>query len=72
MSRILQLIFQNDEGRTVTISLADARDNLEAAEVEMVMNSIFQRNLFTTTGGNLTAPVRAQVVSRDVETLVEF
>ncbi len=72
MSRTLQLIFQNDEGRSVTISMADAREDLEAAEVEAVMNNICQRNLFSSSGGDLAAPVRAQVVSREVETLVEF
>ncbi len=72
MNRTLQLIFKNDGGRNVTISMADAREDLEAAEVETVMDNILQRDLFSSSGGDLSSPVLAQVVTRVVETLVEF
>lgn len=72
MNRTLQLLFKNDGGRNVTISVADAREDLEAAEVEEVMDNILQRDLFSSSGGDLSSPVRAQVVTRVVETLIEF
>lgn len=72
MSRTLQMIFRNEEGRNVTISVVDPRDDLQAAEVETVMDNIVQRNIFSTNGGDIDSPTRAQLISREVEVLVEF
>ncbi|MGI6614470.1 MAG: DUF2922 domain-containing protein [Dethiobacteria bacterium] len=72
MSSTLQMIFSNEEGRNVTISVADPRDDLEAAEVETAMTNILQRNIFGTSGGNISALSKAQLVSREVEILIEF
>jgi hypothetical protein len=72
MPRTLQMIFFNEEGRNVTISVPDAREDIQAAEVETVMENILQRNIFLTTGGEISGLNKAQLVSRDVETLVEF
>lgn len=66
------MIFRNDEGRNVTISVADPRNDLQPVEVETVMTSILQRNIFSTAGGDISSLNKAQLVSRDVETLVEF
>lgn len=72
MIRTLQMIFKNQEGRNVTISVPDARENLQAAEVEAAMTGILARNIFRTTGGDIVEASKAQVVSRQVDTLVEF
>lgn len=66
------MIFLNDEGRNVTISVPDARSDLQPAEVETVMSNILQRNIVLTGGGEIIGLHKAQVVSRDVETLLEF
>jgi hypothetical protein len=68
----LQMIFRNEEGRNVTISVPDARDDLLGPEVEAVMTDILSRNIFRTTGGDLEEMVRAQVVSRQTDILAEF
>ncbi len=68
----LQMIFENEDGRNVTISVPDARDDLTGPEVEAVMTGILNRNLFRSTGGDLEEMVRAQVVSRQVDILAEF
>ena len=72
MISTLQMIFQNEEGRNVTVSVPEARDDLQAAEVETVMTNILARDIIISPGGALTDAVKAQVVSRQVETLVEF
>jgi hypothetical protein len=72
MIRTLQMIFRNAEGRNVTVSVPDARDDLQAAEVETVMNNILGRDIFRSPGGDLVEALKAQVISRQVETLVEF
>lgn len=66
------MLFLNEEGRNVTLSVPDAREDLLPAEVETVMTNILQRNIFITAGGEISGLNKAQVVSRDVETLVEF
>lgn len=72
MSTTLQMIFYNEEGRNVTISMVDPRDDLEPAEVETAMNNILQRNIFRSTGGDISSLNKAQLVSREVEVLIEF
>ncbi len=72
MSSTLQMIFSNAEGRNATISVTDPDPALTALEVEAVMDSVLTRNVFTSTGGDLTDKVRAQVVSRTVDVLSEF
>ena len=72
MSATLQMIFSNTEGRNSTVSVADPSPELTAFEVEAVMDSIISRNVFTTSGGDLEAKVRAQVVTRTVDVLGEY
>ncbi len=72
MSETLQMIFSTAEGRNTTISLADPDPEIGLADVEPVMDSIINRNIFATNSGEITAKVRAQVVSRTVDTLGEF
>ncbi len=72
MSETLQMIFSNFEGRNTTISVSDPDPALTALDVEAVMNSVITRNVFQTSGGDLVGKVRAQVVSRTVDTLAEF
>lgn len=72
MSDTLQLIFSNTAGRNTTISVADPAPDLTALEVETVMDSVIDRNIFQTSGGDISAKVKAQVVSRTVEVLGEF
>ncbi|HHX88133.1 MAG TPA: DUF2922 domain-containing protein [Firmicutes bacterium] len=72
MAQSLQMIFQNEEGRNVNISIADARVDLEPLDVETAMNDIVSGNLFITNGGEIIKPVRGQLVSRYVQTIVEF
>jgi len=68
----LQMIFTNFEGRNTTISVPDPEPELGSEDVEAVMDSIIARNIFDTTGGEITGKVRAQIVSRTVNTLAEF
>ena len=47
--------------------MADPVEELTAEQVEAVMQSIIDKNIFDSAGGDLTSKVRAQVVSRDVK-----
>lgn len=72
MAATLQMLFRNVENRNVTISVPDALDNLDGEDVGSVMADILSRNLFHSSGGDLQERVRAQLVSRSVDTLAEF
>lgn len=72
VNRTLQMTFLNAEDRNTSISISDPLEELDLAEVEAAMQSIVDTNIFSTAGGDITAKVRAQVISRDVETLLEF
>lgn len=72
LSRTLQMVFRNAQGRNTTLSVADPQVDLEAAEVSAAMDEVLDANIFNTTGGDIISKVRAQIVDRQVETLAEF
>lgn len=71
LDRTLRLIFRNVEGRTVTISVKDPED-VVATDAENAMDLIIDANIFTSSGGDLTQKVRAEVVGRTVDIVAEF
>lgn len=72
MEYTLQLVFRNEEGNLSTISIPAPQDDLEAAEVEAVMDQILAAGVVVTAGGPLVGKVRAQLVARDVQEVVSF
>ncbi|ACA60168.1 DUF2922 domain-containing protein [Candidatus Desulforudis audaxviator] len=64
--RTLELRFANEAGRTVTIRVAEPRENLTAAEIEAAMNAIVDADVFISAGGDLVEPVGARLVAREV------
>lgn len=69
MNETLQLVFRNEDGGNVTISISDPRPNLETVEVEAVMDDIITQNIFLSSGGELVSKSGARIVSRDVTEL---
>jgi hypothetical protein len=61
--------FNTELGRTQRIRVNDAKDPLTGAEVTAAMDIIISKNIFTGTGGNLTAKIDAQVVVTDSSSL---
>lgn len=72
MEQTLRLIFRNAEGRNVTISVNNPKSPLNSAEVNDAMDLVVNADIFQTSGGSITEKVRAEVVSRGVETILEF
>ncbi|SES81223.1 DUF2922 domain-containing protein [Anaerobranca gottschalkii] len=66
MSKTLQLVFRNQEGRTVTLSLNDPIEPIDSGEVQSVMDTIIAKDVFTSTGGSLVEKVTARLVAREV------
>ncbi|MDO9534817.1 MAG: DUF2922 domain-containing protein [Bacillota bacterium] len=72
MEQTLRLVFRNAEGRTVTMSVNSPKDPLDGIEVNTAMDQIINSDIFQSSGGSITEKVRAEVVSREVETVLEF
>lgn len=68
-TQTLRMTFRNQAGNNVTISLDNPRDNLTAAEVEAAMDLIIARNIFTSSGGDLTDKQDIRVIDTSVNDL---
>lgn len=69
MDRTLEMVFANAAGRRVTVRVASARADLTSEEVGQAMGQIITKNIFTSTGGDLTSQLGARVVTREITEL---
>jgi len=67
----LRMVFRNQAGRNVTITLDNPRDDLTAAEIEAAMDLIIARNIFTSTGGDLVAKQDIMIVNSTTDDLFD-
>lgn len=65
MKRI-ELLFKNEEGNNVTISLDDPIEPVNPDTVGKVMDEIIAQNVFSSSGGDLVSKHAARVVERNV------
>lgn len=65
--KTLVLIFQNQGGDRVRLSVANAREDLQDLEVKNAMETIVSRNIFDSNGGDLVTVSGAEMVTRTVE-----
>lgn len=63
-TKTLRMSFKNEEGRTVSISLDNPREDLTAAEVVTVMDLLISKNIFTSSGGDLVSKQDALLIDR--------
>lgn len=70
MDKSLQMVFQNQAGKNVTINLASVRDDLTETEVKTLMQLIITKNIFDSTGGDLITIMSANTVARDIKKMV--
>lgn len=54
-TKTLRLVFRNQEGKNVTISLGNPRSDVTSAEIEAAMDLVIARNIFTSSGGDLVS-----------------
>lgn len=69
MAKTLIMVFQNDAGKNVSISIPDVRDNITEQEVKTTMQTILTKNIFTSNGGDLVGIMSAQIVNKDTTAL---
>lgn len=70
-SKILRMVFRNQAGRNVTISLDNPRADLTAAEIEAAMDLVIARNIFTSTGGDLVSKQDIRLIDSTTEDLYD-
>lgn len=72
MEKTLRLIFRNEEGMQTTLSVKDPVEDLDSTDIEDAMDLILSSNIFDTTGGELAEKVRAEIVGRTVDIILQY
>ncbi|WP_100407638.1 DUF2922 domain-containing protein [Bacillus solitudinis] len=67
MSKKLDLIFENELGRSVTLSLDNPVYPADPTAINAAMDVVIAQNAFTSLGGNLIIKKGARIVDRTVE-----
>lgn len=70
MSSTLEMTFITELGGRLKVSLADPRQDITATEVESAMNTIIEKNIFSSTTGDAAAIHSARVVTKDIEEII--
>lgn len=65
--KILELFFENDEGKTVKYTLEKPVEPVDTEEVEAAMDEIIAQNAFTSSGGDIILKKSARVVETTIE-----
>ncbi len=65
MAKTLQMVFQNEAGKNVNLSIANIKETLAAADVKTVMQKIIEKNIFNSTGGELKVIAGASIIDRN-------
>ena len=66
----LEMVFKNQLGRTNKITVENAKADLLESDVQTAMQTIIEKNIFKTSGGDLVAIEAARIITTDVEELV--
>ncbi|WP_100372482.1 DUF2922 domain-containing protein [Bacillus sp. FJAT-45037] len=69
MARVLELLFENEEGRQVSIPFEDPIEPVDPVKIQEAMNKIIEENVFTSSGGDYVSIRGARIVERTVETI---
>ncbi len=66
----LEMVFLNESGRSNKIVVDTPRGDLTEAEVQAAMQTIIDRNIFSSTGGNFIGISSAQIVTTDTTEII--
>ncbi len=65
----LELVFKNELGKDVTVTVLDPKDGITAAQATSAANIIIAKNIFSSTGGDLIELTTARIRVLDVTEL---
>lgn len=66
----LEMIFLNQSGRKSKIVVDSPRTDLTQPEIQAAMQTIIDKNVFNTTGGDLVAINSARIVTTDTTDII--
>jgi len=69
--KVLKMTFNNALGNAVTITLANPKTGLTAAQVETVMDQIITKNIFLTSGGDLISKRDVKIINTTTDDLFD-
>lgn len=69
MAKKLELIFVNEENKTTKLTVDNAIDDLDPQDVKEAMESIIEKNVFLSGGGELVGISGARVVDTQIQVL---
>jgi len=69
MVKTLEMVFRNESGKEVVLSILEPKDDLTLAQVNTVMQDIINKNVFSTKTGDLVQIVEARIRSNDMAVL---
>lgn len=69
MAVTLEMKFNTENGKTLTLSVSEPKDNLSAEEVSQAMQTIIDQNVFHNEGYGLVSINQARIVERNVSEL---
>ncbi len=67
----LRMVFRNQAGRNVTMTLDNPRDDVTAAEIEAAMDLVIARNIFTSSGGDLATKQDIKIIDSTTNDLYD-
>ncbi|MDV2683222.1 DUF2922 domain-containing protein [Alkalihalophilus sp. As8PL] len=69
MARLLELLFENQEGKQVSISIEDPIEPVNPEDIYQVMNTVIEKSVYTSSGGDFVSIRGARITERAVETI---
>lgn len=69
MAKRIELIFKNEEGRNVILSLDNPVDPVDPTLVAQVMDQVIAEGAFISNGGSLISKFGARIVERTIENI---
>jgi hypothetical protein len=70
LAKTLQLLFLNQESKTVTISIDNPIEPVDTLALNTAMDAIVLNNVFVSAGGDFVGKKGARVVERNVTDIV--
>ena len=69
MAKFLEMVFRNESGKEVVLSLPEPKDDLTLAQVKPVMEDAVSKGLLTSKGGVIKQVVEARIRNREAAVL---
>jgi len=66
LAKVLELLFENEDGKTVSYTLNDPVEPVNAADVNTAMDAVVEQHVFSSSGGEVIKKHSARIVERNV------